>query len=55
MNKKELFANMIAHARTAPLQNMGHAEAVARMLQEFAQYAKKELEQDEAGQKLPPE
>ena len=55
MNKKEIFGNMIALARQAPLRNMDHAEQAAEVLREFAQYAKKELEADEAGQELPPE
>ena len=55
MNKKRMFANMIALARRAPLANMDEAEAVAKVLQEFAQYAKQELDKDEDQQELPPE
>jgi len=55
MDKKKLFAEMIGLARMAPLQNMAHAEAVAKVIQEFAQYAQKEIDQDEAGQELSPE
>jgi hypothetical protein len=54
MNKKQMFGNMIALARRAPLANMDEAEAVARQLQEFAQYAKQELDKDEADEELPP-
>lgn len=29
---------LVAHAQTAPLQNMRHAEAVSKLLQKFAQW-----------------
>lgn len=55
MNKKQLFAEMIAMARAAPLQNMTHAEACAKIIQQFAKFADgyiKEQEASEAGQEL---
>ena len=52
MDKKELFASMIELARNSPLQNMQQAEAVAKVIQEFAQYSQRELERDEAGKTL---
>lgn len=55
MDKKQLFAEMIAMARAAPLHNMSHAETCAKVIQEFAGFADqyiKEQEANEAGQAL---
>lgn len=47
-DKAQMFNNVIAIARRAPLANMEEAEAVAALLKQFAEYAKKELEANEA-------
>ena len=51
MNEKD-FADMIRLARRAPLMNMDEAEAVATLLQRFAQHSKDWLEL-EAMQQVP--
>lgn len=45
---KEKALALIAHANTAPLQNMQHAGGVSALLQEFAQWADEVFEKIEA-------
>lgn len=42
------FGDMIGIARRAPLANMDEAEAVARLLQKFAKFAKDYIEERKA-------